>query len=164
VLPAGPLRAPLGPQLMRASAILLVGVPGDIPGWPGAPGIPVFHGTLEPDAASVGALKERKALAFAGIGDPEKFFLTLDRAGIETRVRRSFADHHRYDAGDAAHLVAEAERSDLQLVTTEKDLARLRGDVAVAQLAERTRALPVTLHITEADEFRRAMLAVCVRP
>ena len=161
VLPAGPLRAPLSPQLARASVILLIGVAAEIPSWLGAPGLPVFRGLLEPDAASLASLKDRRVLAFAGIGDSEKFFLTLDHAGIETRVRRSFGDHHRYDAADAARLVAEAERLDLQLVTTEKDLARLRADLAVAQLAERARALPVTLQITEADELRRLLLATC---
>jgi tetraacyldisaccharide 4'-kinase len=159
VFPAGPLRAPLEPQLARASAILVVGAGGEIAGLPSPLRVPVFHATLEPDAASVAFLKGKKALAFAGIGNPDKFFATLDRAGIETRIRRGFADHHRYGAGDAATLIAEAERFDLQLVTTEKDLARLHGEAALTPLAERAHALPVALQVEEAEPFQRAILA-----
>jgi tetraacyldisaccharide 4'-kinase len=164
VLPAGPLRAPLAPQFARASAILLVGTGRAVLAYRGSSPLPVFHGMLAPDGESVASLKGRRTLAFAGIGDPEKFFATLDLVGIEAHLRRSFADHHRYSARDAASLVAEAERLELQLVTTEKDLARLRGDLAVAELAERARALPVSLQIAEMDEFRRVLLAACIRP
>lgn len=162
VFPAGPLRAPPGPQFARASAILLVGTGRDTRGFADA-GLPVFRGVLAPDKAVVASLLGRGALAFAGIGHPEKFFATLDRAGIETRVRRGFADHHRYNAADAASLVADAERLGLALVTTEKDLARLAGDPGVAPLFERARALPVSLEIAENDQFRRMILAACRR-
>jgi tetraacyldisaccharide 4'-kinase len=161
VFPAGPLRAPLRPQLARADAVLVIGGAPALPGWTGAAGVKAFNGTLQPDPASVASLKGKKALAFAGIGDPEKFFTTLDRAGVETRLRRSFADHHRYDAEDAANLVTEADRHGLALVTTEKDLARLRGEPALAGLAARAQALPVTLRIAELDELGRAMRAAC---
>jgi hypothetical protein len=36
--------------------------------------------------------------------------------------------------------------------------------LAVAELAERARALPVSLQIAEMDEFRRALLAAGIRP
>ena len=50
-----------------------------------AHGLPVFHGRLEPDAQALAALQGRRVLAFAGIGDPEKFFTTLREAGIDVR-------------------------------------------------------------------------------
>ena len=96
VLPAGPLRAPLDPQLDRASAIFFVG--DNAPAIEAAArerGLPVFHGKLEPDPDAVAAARTKKVLAFAGIGDPEKFFATLSAAGIDAPVRRGFADHHR---------------------------------------------------------------------
>jgi tetraacyldisaccharide 4'-kinase len=166
VVPAGPLRAPLAGQLDRAQAILLVGeVTGAAPVVRAAQarGLPLFHGRLVPDPATVLALKDRKVLAFAGIGDPEKFFATLEAAGITVAVRRSFADHHRYSRSEAATLIAQAEREGLRLVTTEKDLARCEGDPALAELAARALPLPVTLTIEEMDEFRALVRAALAR-
>ena len=39
-------------------------------------------------------------LAFAGIGDPEKFFATLAEAGVSLAATQSFPDHHRYRERD----------------------------------------------------------------
>ena len=156
VLPAGPLRAPLETQLDRAHAILIVGeVAGASPLVIAARArkLPLFHGRLEPDRAALAALSGTKVLAFAGIGDPEKFFATLARAGIEVPIRRGFADHHRYRAEEAAALIEDAERNGLSLLTTEKDLARMQGDAALAQLVARTRALPVSLAVAESADF-----------
>ncbi len=159
VFPAGPLRAPLAAQLARASALLVIGEgAGADAVLTAAPGVPVFHGRLEPDALEVAALRPRKVLAFAGIGDPEKFFRTLHDAGIDVRVREAFADHHRYSGAEAADLIARAQRDGLTLVTTEKDLARLQGEAELHALAEQARALPVRLVVTEAEAFRRFVL------
>lgn len=161
VLPAGPLRAPLDAQLARAHALLIVGeMTGAAPLVIAARarGLPVFHARLEPDPAVVAALAGAKVLAFAGIGNPAKFFATVAEAGIEARIHRSFGDHHCYRADEAATLLEEADRNGLMLLTTEKDLARMQGDAGLAKLAARSRALPVTLKVSEADDFRRLLL------
>jgi tetraacyldisaccharide 4'-kinase len=158
VIPAGPLRAPLAPQLARAHAILIVG-DGAMP----ATNLPTFHGRLAPDRAALARLENRRVLAFAGIGDPQKFFATLAAAGINAQIQRGFTDHHRYRADEAAALIAEAERYDLALVTTEKDLVRLQGDPALALLAARAQALPVELIVSEQDDFRRLVLGAAQR-
>jgi tetraacyldisaccharide 4'-kinase len=162
VIPAGPLRAPLEPQLARASAILIVGDGArTVESAARAHSLPVFHGMLEPAPEAVASLRGAPALAFAGIGDPEKFFATLSAAGIDAPVRRSFGDHHRYSVAQARALLRDAEKGGLQLLTTEKDLARLKDDVAVAALAQRARALPVTMKIAETDQFAQLVLGVC---
>src|SRR5947208_2711815 len=158
VIPAGPLRAPLDAQLDRAHAILIVGdVTGASPLVIAARArrLPLFHAKLEPDAAAVAALAGTQVLAFAGIGNPVKFFATIAEAGIEARIHRSFDDHHRYRADETAALLNEAERNGLALLTTEKDLARMQGDPRVAKLAARSCALPVNLAVTETEDFRR---------
>jgi tetraacyldisaccharide 4'-kinase len=161
VIPAGPLRAPLDAQLERAHAMLIVGaVTGAAPLVIAARArrLPLFHARLEPDPAAVAELANAKVLAFAGIGDPVKFFATVAAAGIEARIHRGFGDHHRYRADEAAALLDEAERHNLTLLTTEKDLARMQGDASVAKLAARARALPVSLTVTEDEDFRRLVL------
>jgi len=160
VFPAGPLRAPLEAQLARTDALLVV---DDDAGArdvvAAARGLPVFHGRLLPDAAAVAALKARKVLAFAGIGDPEKFFATITAAGIAIAQRRAFGDHHRYSGEEGAGLVMQAEHDGLALLTTEKDRARMAGEPLLAALAARAHVLPVTLVVEEADALRALVLA-----
>jgi tetraacyldisaccharide 4'-kinase len=156
VFPAGPLRAPLDAQLARAHALIVIGEGRGAASVAAARrGLELFGGRLVPDPAALAALAGRRVLAFAGIGDPEKFFATLDAVGIAAPVRRSYGDHHRYTTAEAASLIAEAERSGLDLLTTEKDVARLAGDHSLAALVARARALPVTLELDEAERFER---------
>jgi len=162
VFPAGPLRAPFDAQLARTDALLVVGGDTgvrDVIAAAAARRLPVFHGQLVPDAAAVAALKARKVLAFAGIGDPDKFFATVEQAGIALAQRRGFADHHRFSAAEAATLIAEAERDGLILLTTEKDRARMAGEPLLAALAARAQVLPVTLAVDKADALRALVMA-----
>jgi tetraacyldisaccharide 4'-kinase len=161
VIPAGPLRAPLDAQLTRAHALVLVGTSsrGSAVAEAALPyKIPVFQARLRPDAGFVAQLVGRRVLAFAGIGDPEKFFATLAEAGITLAATRSFADHHRYTPAEASALCDAAERDGLVLVTTEKDLARLSGEDRVKQLATRAKALPVTLAFQNEKLFKSLLL------
>lgn len=164
VFPAGPLRAPLDAQMARTDALLIVGdrenTDQNISDVIAAAGTrPIFHGRLVPDPAAVAALKGRNVYAFAGIGDPEKFFETIARAGITVTQRKAFGDHHRFTAEDAASLTMQNEHDGLDLLTTEKDRARMAGEPALAALEQRVRVLPVTLVVDEADELRRMILA-----
>jgi len=162
VFPAGPLRAPLEIQLMRAQALIVVGeiaAATSILAKAEMLGVPVFHGRLEPDAQALLALTGKDVLAFAGIADPEKFFATLTAAGIRIAARREFADHHRYSAEDAARLLAEADRRGLVPVTTEKDLARMSGDPRTAALRRRALVLPVRLALERETEFQSLVLS-----
>ena len=155
VFPAGPLRAPLHIQMTRCDALLVVGDgerAGDVVSRAGTR--PVLHGRLEPDETAVTALRARKVLAFAGIGDPDKFFATIEQAGIAIVERRAFADHHRFTAEEAAELTMAAEREGLSLLTTEKDHARLAGDPALAALAGKAHVLPVSMVFKERDQLR----------
>jgi tetraacyldisaccharide 4'-kinase len=166
IIPAGPLRAPLGLQLDRAQAVIVVGPPD------GAAAVverarrhrlAIFHGRLEADRGVIAAIGRRKALAFAGIGDPEKFFATLAAAGIDVAERAGFPDHHRYTAVEAADLIARAQAKSLILVTTEKDAMRMAGEPQLDALAARASALPVRLVIEEVDLFRQMLLQAGTR-
>jgi tetraacyldisaccharide 4'-kinase len=120
--------------------------------------LPVLHGRLVPDPSVGATLKGRKVLAFAGIGDPTKFFLSADEAGITVAETRAFPDHHRFSAEEAARLMMEAEHNGLALLTTEKDRARMAGDTLTETLAARVHVLPVTMVIDEIDELRRLVM------
>ncbi|HZP71027.1 MAG TPA: tetraacyldisaccharide 4'-kinase [Pseudolabrys sp.] len=163
VFPAGPLRAPLAAQMARTDALLLVGEAADAVRTAAqlsrTRDLPVFHARLVPDPGAVSALKGRNVLAFAGIGDPEKFFRTATEAGIAVAERRAFPDHHRFSAEDAGELIMQAEHSGLVLLTTEKDFARMHGEPLLEALAARVRTLPVTMIVEEAEELRRLLMS-----
>jgi tetraacyldisaccharide 4'-kinase len=166
VLPAGPLRAPLGVQLDHARALIVVGPPDGaaaVLDRAARRGLAIFHARFEPDANVVAMIGRRKVLAFAGIGNPDKFFATLTAAGIEVAERAGFADHHRYTTAEAQDLVARAQAANLMLVTTEKDFMRLGGEPELAALASRASALPVRLVVEEADQFRQMVLKAVKR-
>jgi tetraacyldisaccharide 4'-kinase len=128
VFPAGPLRAPLRPQLARTDALVVVGTGGAanaLASEIAAQGKPVLSAHLKPDEEQVAKLHGKRVLAFAGIGDPARFFNTLRASGVDVAGQRAFADHHPYSRAEIESLIAEAKRDGLTLVTTEKDLARL---------------------------------------
>jgi tetraacyldisaccharide 4'-kinase len=128
VFPAGPLRAPLPPQLARTDALIIVGkgsAADTVAAAVAAQGGLVLRAHLVPDEVSVAALRGKRVLAFAGIGDPQRFFRTLRTSGIEVAAEKAFADHHPFSDNEIGSLVAAAKRDGLTLVTTEKDFARL---------------------------------------
>jgi len=158
VFPAGPLRAPLSAQLDRTDALVVVGE-GTAAGAIVAriasrPGRPVLSAHLRPDGAALAALADKRVLAFAGIGDPARFFRTLRGNGIDVVRERAFADHYAYSQDDLDTLIAEAKRDRLTLVTTEKDLVRLRKKGELAAEAREMLTLPVTLEFDDEKTLR----------
>jgi tetraacyldisaccharide 4'-kinase len=127
-------------------------------------GVAIFHARLVPDAAMIADIGRRAVLAFAGIGNPDKFFATLIDAGVAVAEQTSFPDHHIFTAADARALLRSAEADNLLLVTTEKDLARLGGRRRLATLAARANALPIRLVIEEASAFRALIHQTVTQP
>jgi tetraacyldisaccharide 4'-kinase len=162
VFPAGPLRAPLAPQLARTDALILVGdgsAANDVAVEIAGQGRPVLRAHLKPDQTQVVSLRGRRVLAFAGIGDPARFFNTLEASGVEVVRRRAFADHHAYSASEIDGLIAEAGRDALTLVTTEKDLARLRRAGGLPDWAGQVVPFAVTLVFDDAALLRQFVTA-----
>ena len=165
VFPAGPLRAPLDAQLERTNALLVMGGGDgarDVVALAEQRGLPVLYGRLVADHGAIESLKGRKVLAFAGIGNPEKFFSTAVEAGIAVTQRRAFPDHHCFTAEEAAKLEMDADSEGLSLLTTEKDRARMAGDPALHALATQVHVLPVALELNE-PEVLQALVQQAMR-
>ncbi|MBB5519105.1 tetraacyldisaccharide 4'-kinase [Amphiplicatus metriothermophilus] len=139
IFPAGPLREPLARAAARADAIVIAGVEPDGagPSISDGEGKPRFRVRLEPRERPA----PRRALAFCGVGRPERFFALLETQGFELAARRPFPDHHPFTEAEIGALRREAKRLGAALVTTEKDFVRLppawREDVAVLPVAMR---------------------------
>ena len=127
-LPVGPLREPLL-RLAAVDAIICNGLPDAR--LPDA--VPRFEMRLRPGSFyRLGATQEscgieyllgKKLHALAGIGDPRRFFRTLEGLGL-TFEAHPFADHHAYTAEDLVFA------KDSILLMTEKDAVKCAGLVA----------------------------------
>src|SRR5437762_10914265 len=135
VMPAGPLREPVAAGLARADAIVLLG-DAAAPGELAEASRPILRAALEPVNGE--RFANRRLVAFAGIGRPEKFFATVRRLGATLAAAQSFPDHHPYRADEIARLQETAAREHARLVTTAKDWVRLppelRADIEVLEV------------------------------
>ncbi|KGF68233.1 tetraacyldisaccharide 4'-kinase [Hoeflea sp. BAL378] len=147
VFPAGPVRAPVIDQVRHADALIVVG-DGD-----GADPMirlaaraakPIHLARVHPRNAA--RFKDRNCLAFAAIGDPEKFFATLEDAGVRLAQRRGFPDHHHFTDDEIEDLLAQSELYGLDLITTSKDHVRLlSGHGRALELAGKAAVLEIDL-------------------
>jgi len=162
VMPSGPLRAPLAAQIERTDALVVIGggnAADEVAATIMRQGKPVLRAHFKADAASLASLRGKRALAFAGIGDPLRFFNTLRESGVGVARTRSFPDHEPLTALDAASLVAEATADGLTLVTTEKDLARLRDAQGLPHWARAIVPFKVTLEFDDEAALKRFVSA-----
>ncbi len=157
VFPAGPLRAPLPTQIAKTDALIVVGEGHGADGVIETlerSGVPVMRAGLKADLKSLAALRDRRVLAFAGIGDPGRFFATLRTNGFNLVQERSFADHHPFSVAEIGRLVKEAAEKSLVLVTTEKDMARIRSNTNLARYVDGIATLAVKLEFTDEEKLR----------
>jgi tetraacyldisaccharide 4'-kinase len=158
VFPAGPLRAPLPPQIDRSDALIVVGegkAAEAVAAAIAAQDKPVLTAQIKADEATLSSLRGQRVLAFAGIGDPDRFFGTLAGNGVEVIRQRAFADHHPFTQGEIEALLSEAKSEALIPVTTEKDLARLGVGGELPPWAQGIVAFPVKLEFDSALKLRR---------
>jgi tetraacyldisaccharide 4'-kinase len=125
VLPAGPLREPVGAAAARCRAAVLIGQ--DRSG--ASASLPPDMTVLRADLHATADLSGQRVLAFAGIGRPEKFFDSLRAAGAELAACRRFPDHHAFRDQEIQVLLDEAARLGVSAVTTPKDAVRLEAGV-----------------------------------
>jgi len=156
-MPGGPMRVPFKHQLHHANAIFITGKgdAGDIAIRKSArAGKPVFQSTM----SVIGKTKHKgkEALAYAGIADPSKFFDTLEDIGVKLKATHSFGDHHVFSEEECADLIDRSKQQELQLFTTEKDAARLKGmGEAQDKLLELSEVIKIALKPEDPSMLKR---------
>lgn len=127
LIPAGPLREPLADGFARADAFIIVGADRHHIARRLPNGKPVFTAVLRP-RAGFSVISTHPYVAFAGLGRPQKFRDTLDECGVRVVAFVGFPDHHPYTRHDIKQLLELGRTYNADLITTEKDAARLPPD------------------------------------
>lgn len=120
VMPSGPLRESLKSALRKCSKVIIVGedktgIAAKLPSYINAKIIPQFPAEI----------KDKAIIAFAGIGNPAKFFNMLREYGYNVVEAMPYPDHYQYNEQDLSALRQKAVELNSVLVTTEKDLVRI---------------------------------------
>ena len=155
VMPAGPLREPVNMGLLRANLVLSIGADGAQKqfqkDWGEMIYCPATTGELVPLRTGMD-WQGQKFLAFAGIGQPEKFFTTLRALGANVVRAEALDDHQPLSDALMKRMETEATALGAQLVTTEKDAVRLP-----AAFRPKVLTLPVRLEIDDWSAINAAM-------
>ena len=167
VMPAGPLRAPLQPQMARADALVAIGDGGKAKPLIEAfasQGKPVLKARMEPrqDRRWLSVLP---VIGFAGIARPSKFFTTLRDNGARLIDARAYRDHYRYSERQARSLLKEARDYNAMLVTTEKDWVRLPDDDGsdAAELRHRSRPFAIAVKFDDVAAVKELLSAAMAK-
>ena len=75
-------------------------------------------------------LAKRKVVCVAGIASPKAFFLTIETLKAQILETLSFPDHHHFETAEVKKILELAQKHDAIVVTTEKDMVKLRRIVS----------------------------------
>ena len=124
-IPSGPLREGLS-ALKRANCVVINGEKNrDIENkiFSKNKEIKIFYTKYR--AKNISEFKNKKVIAFAGIGNPENFFDLLKDNKIDIEEEIKFPDHHEYSEETLENLINKAKENNNILLTTEKDYFRI---------------------------------------
>jgi len=124
LIPSGPLREPLS-AISRADCIIINGLKNleledKLNRNFKQKKLPIFYSKYV--IKNLENYKNKKILAFAGVGNPSNFFDLLEENNLDVRKTYSFPDHHNYTQKD---LIKIKKDKSMTLVTTEKDYYRM---------------------------------------
>jgi len=125
IIPAGPLRENLS-GLKRANCVVVNGrknINFEKKILEKNKNIKIFYSEYKPQ--NVNEFKDKKVIAFAGIGNPNNFFNLLIKNKIDILDKINFPDHYQYSKSDLESLINKAVKYNAILLTTEKDYFRI---------------------------------------
>ena len=124
-IPSGPLRESLS-ALKRANCVVINGEKNrDIENkiFSKNKEIKIFYTKYR--VKNISEFKNKKVIAFAGIGNPDNFFDLLKDNKIDIGEEIKFPDHHEYSEETLENLINKAKKNNNILLTTEKDYFRI---------------------------------------
>ncbi len=127
LLPAGPLRDSLV-SIKKAQIIVLNGRKNlnfEKKIYKISNKIKIFYSDYKP--INIKQFRNKKLFAFAGIGSPENFFELLKKYKLKLKKKLIFPDHYNFKKDELLDMIQEAEKSNLEIITTEKDYQRIKN-------------------------------------
>jgi len=147
-IPSGPLREKLQ-ALRRAQCVIINGKRNkDIEAkiYEQNNKIKIFYSNYKPE--NISEFKDKKVIAFAGIGNPENFFDLLIDNKLEIIEKIKFSDHYKYSEKDLEKLLNKIKDNGRILITTEKDHCRISE-----KYKNNIKYLKVNIQIENKNEF-----------
>jgi tetraacyldisaccharide 4'-kinase len=106
---------------------------------------------------SVDQIRGRKVICVAGVANPYSFFKLLEDLGAEVIVTEAFPDHHYFKPDEINALLSYAKSEDALLVTTEKDMVRIKKIVEDESIV----FLEVDIFFLSGEEATTKMIDSC---
>ena len=158
VIPSGPMRENLKFGLKKIKFVLIIGEDkSNISNLIKLINnkIKIFYATYEPDIKIIKAFKNKKIIAFAGIGFPNKFYNLLKKIHFNVLETKDFPDHHIYKKNELNLLIQKSKLLNSTLVTTEKDYVKI-GEME-DKIKKHILPFPVKLKIQKEAIFKEEL-------
>lgn len=104
-------------------------------------------------------IKSKSVIAMTGIASPDSFFTSIIESGATIVEKVVFPDHHLFTFAQVQAVLKRAEENDLIIVTTEKDIVKIRRVVD----SPRILFLQIVVNFIEGKEQLEMLLQQTVR-
>ncbi len=122
IFPAGPLREGLKSGMKKASAVVIMRkLNQSFEKKLSSYNVPIFQAFTEPK--DLKKFKNKEVIAFAGIGNPQKFYDTLNGEGVKIKQSLEFPDHYEYSDSDFEKILSAS--GNMPILTTSKDYVKI---------------------------------------
>jgi tetraacyldisaccharide 4'-kinase len=126
---------------------------------------PVCAKTIDNKVISIEELKDKKILAFCGIGNPDAFLNTIKNLGANPVGAKIYDDHYHYTDKDVADIRKEAMHLKTDLIlTTQKDWSKISEQVSISDFQSPIPFvyLAVELKITSGEDRITSLIKDCL--
>ena len=115
--------------------------------------ITIYYSNYRP--MNLDEFKNKKYLAFAGIGSPDNFFKLLEQNEITVIKKLFFPDHYSFKKKELLEIISLAKENNCEIITTEKDYFRIK-DYNLNEI----KYLKIDLEIIEKEKFLKNIFKI----
>ena len=127
VIPSGPLRENIN-SLKRADIVVINGDKNESfekKILEVSRNLKIYYSKYIP--SNINHFKNKKLVAFAGIGEPNLFFEILKKNNLDVKKTISFPDHYEFKESEINEIYEFSKKNNYSMITTEKDFHRIKN-------------------------------------